>query len=193
MQTHYQCVLRMEQSLPAPGAANPKVHKDKSLTVAQAYGEWLPCGPRLQVIEAIDGLSPAGAAAMVRSSRPSQWLPAGHSDGGDAAAPARWMFDPALLLAATQMVSLWARSYLDEFVVPARFGRVVRHRDELPPRLHLELERTDSSDPALIRGNVTFCDDAGAPVLTIEELDCVPVSAPNRLGGKMRAAESAVA
>ena len=190
LQTHYQAVVRMEQALPAPLAADLGVHKDRSLSVQQAYGEWLAYGPRLQVIESIDGLSAKGAGAKVRASRPLQWLPLG--DGSDAAA-GRWMFDPALLLAATQMVSLWARAYLDELVLPARIGRIVRHRDALPAHLHLEFERSDSADPALIRGNVVFCDDAGTPVLTIEELDCAPISAPNRLGGKLHAAQSLVA
>jgi integrase len=49
-------------------------HREKKLTVARAYDEWLFHGPCFQVIEKVDGLSSSGAAAMVRSSTPAQWL-----------------------------------------------------------------------------------------------------------------------
>jgi acyl transferase domain-containing protein/NAD(P)H-dependent flavin oxidoreductase YrpB (nitropropane dioxygenase family)/NADP-dependent 3-hydroxy acid dehydrogenase YdfG len=186
LETHFQCVVRMEQSLPAATPAKGALHKDKSLTVAKAYGEWLSHGPRLQVIENIDGLSAGGSGAQVRATRPNEWLSLGNEGS-------HWVFDPALLVAATQMVSLWARAYRDETVLPARYGRVVRYRDSLPARVHMEFERTDSSDPAMIRGNVVFFDEQNEAVLAIEELECVVSATLNRLGGKARAAERAVA
>jgi hypothetical protein len=57
--------------------------------------------------------------------------------------------------------------------------------------MHMEYERIEVDDPTLIRGNVTFLDEAGEPVLAIEELDSVASAALNRLGGTARAAESA--
>lgn len=48
-------------------------------------------------------------------------------------------------------------------------------------------------DPTLIRGNVTFFDEQGDPVMAIEELDSVASAALNRLGGTARTAESASA
>jgi len=185
--THYRCVVRLEQALPAPVPAQRAFHDDKALTVAKAYGEWLFHGPRFQVIEAIEGLSPEGSGARVRASHPSQWL-ARH--GADAAG---WLFDPALLDAAAQMAWLWARAYRDESALPTRFGRVVRYRDVFPARLHMEYERVASADPTLIRGNVVFSDEDGVPVMAIEELDSVASAALNRLGGTARAAEDAAA
>ena len=80
----------------------------------------------------------------------------------------------------------------DESALPARFGRVVRYRDVLPQRLHMEYERIPTTDPTLIRANVTFIDDeSGEPVLAIEELDSIASAALNRLGGTARTAEAA--
>ena len=185
--THYRCVVRLEQALPVAMPAERGLHDDKMLTVAKAYGEWLFHGPRFQVIEHVDGLSPAGSGARVRASHPSEWLA---RQGADSPG---WLFDPALLDAAAQMAWLWARAYRDESALPARFGRVVRYRDRLPARMHMEYERMASTDPTLIRGNVTFFDEHGQAVMAIEELDSVASAALNRLGGTARTAEDAAA
>jgi NAD(P)-dependent dehydrogenase (short-subunit alcohol dehydrogenase family) len=184
---HYRCVVRLEQSLLQPDPVPRAIHDERSLSVAQAYGEWLFHGPRLQVIQRIDGLSPGGAGAQVVSTRPARWLSRreGSTQG--------WLFDPALLDAAAQMAWLWSRAYRDESALPTRFGRVVRYRDVLPEHLHMEYRRIETADPSLIRGNVTFFDAEGVPVLAIEELDSVASAALNRLGGTARTAEDAAA
>lgn len=179
---HYRCIVRLEQALSAPMPVPRRLHDDKALTVAKAYGEWLFHGPRFQVIEAIEGMSPAGSGAKVRTSHPSQWLASTATSAGG------WLFDPALLDAAAQMAWLWARTYRNESALPTRFGRVVRYRDQFPDRMHMEYERVESEDPTLIRGNVTFFDQQGEPVMAIEELDSVASAALNRLGGTARAA-----
>ena len=179
---HYRCVLRLEQMLPAPERAEREFHDDKALSTAKAYGEWLFHGPRFQVIERIDGLSPQGAGASVRSTRPAQWLADGTNDGDD------WVFDPGLLDAAAQMAWLWSRAYRDESALPARFGRVVRYRERFPERMHMQYTRVPTDDASLIRGNLIFLDDAGETVMAIEELDSVASAALNRFGGTAREA-----
>ena len=185
--THYRCVVRLEHAIPAPMPAARGDHADMSLSVEKAYGEWLFHGPRFQVIEAIEGLSRAGSGARVRSTRPTLWLGAPTSDEPG------WLFDPALLDAAAQMAWLWSRAYRDESALPTRFGRVVRYREKMPERMHMEYERIEVDDPTLIRANVTFFDEQGDPVMAIEELDSVASAALNRLGGTARTAESAPA
>ena len=182
MQTHYRCVVRLEQMLPASVPAERVFHDDKALAVAKAYDEWLFHGPRFQVIEHIDGLSPAGAGARVRSTHPSQWLADASAQSGG------WIFDPALLDAAAQMAWLWSRAYRDESALPTRFGRVVRYRDEYPRHMHMQYTRIHTDDPTLIRGNVVFLDDQGQAVMAIEELDSVASAALNRFGGTAREA-----
>jgi len=185
--THYRCVVRLENSVPAAMPAHRGFHDDKALSLETAYGQWLFHGPRFQVIEAIEGLSPSGSGARVRSTMPSQWL---SRRDGDARG---WLFDPALLDAAAQMAWLWARAYRDESALPARFGRVVRYRDQFPARMHMEYERIETADPMLVRGNVVFFDEQGEPVMAIEELDSIASAALNRLGGTARTAEGAAA
>jgi NAD(P)-dependent dehydrogenase (short-subunit alcohol dehydrogenase family) len=184
---HYRCVLRLEQMLPAPERTEREFHDDKALSTAKAYGEWLFHGPRFQVIERIDGLSPQGAGASVRSTRPAQWLADGANDQDG------WVFDPGLLDAAAQMAWLWSRAYRDESALPARFGRVVRYRERFPERMHMQYTRVPTDDPSLIRGNLVFLDDAGETVMSIEELDSVASAALNRFGGTAREAANVTA
>lgn len=184
--THYRCVVALAHALPPADPAPRERHDEQQLTVDKAYREWLFHGPRLQVIEGIDGLSRSGSGATVRSTSPATWLAELRDD-----APG-WVFDPGLLDAAAQMAWLWARAFRDESALPTRFGRVVRYRDRCPPRMHMEYARIEVTDPTLIRANVVFCDDAGDAVLSIEELDSVASAALNRLGGTARSAESAL-
>jgi hypothetical protein len=160
-------------------------HSEKSLSVAKAYDEWLFHGPRFRVIEKIEGLSRSGAGARVRASHPQQWL--------NGAEGMEWVFDPALLDAAAQMAWLWSRAFRDEAALPARFGRVVRYRARCPERMHMEYERIETADPSLIRGNVTFFDEQGEPVMAIEELDSIASAALNRFGGSAKVRREVVA
>jgi len=174
---HYRAVVRLEQQVNGEFARSPALHAAKSLSVASAYDEMLFHGPCFQVIEAIDGLSERGSVAQVRPSRPTEWLT------GVSAAHDAWTFDPALVDAAAQMALLWARSLRGESCLPARFGRVVRLREQLPPRMTMEFELIPVADASIVRANVYFLDAAGRAVLLIEEMECIASAALNRLGG----------
>lgn len=187
MLTHYRAALCLAQELPDAVPAERMRHAEKSLTIAQAYDEWLFHGPRFRVIERVEGLSRHGAGARVRVSQPRQWL-AGNGDGS-----AGWVFDPALLDAAAQMAWLWSRAFRDEAALPARFGRVVRYRARFPEHMHMEYTCIESGDPSLVRGNVTFFDEQGEPVMAVEELDSIASAALNRFGGTARVTQGAVA
>ena len=180
--THYRCVVRLEQQIPAALPGEVSVHSEQHLSVAKAYGEWLFHGPRFQVIDAIDGLSAAGSAAQVHATHPSQWL------SGVAPESAGWVFDPALIDAAAQMAWLWARAFRDESALPARFGRVARYRDTLPPNMTMVFDRVMVADESLVRANVSFIDSDGVVVMSIDDLESVSSAALNRLGGTARVA-----
>ncbi len=183
--THYRGVVRLEQQLPTAERQHATAHREKSLSTARAYGEWLFHGPRFQVIEDIAGLSSNGAAARVRPSHPSQWLRGAAADG------AGWIVDPGLVDAAAQMAWLWARAFREESALPAKFGRVVRYRETLPSKLVMDYQRVPTDDPSLVRANVVFLDEAGLPVLLIEDLESIASAALNRLGGTARTAVEA--
>ncbi len=172
---HYRTLIRLEQqfgSLPAPAARR---HAEKRLAVDKAYADWLFHGAQFQVIEAIKGLSAAGAAATVRTVSPQDWLPAIPQG-----APG-WVFDPAVVDAAPQMAILWDRALHDQTCLPTGFGRVQRCRAEWPSRLQMVYEALDSDDAATVRANVYFLDEGGAVVLAIEDMRCVSSQALNRL------------
>ena len=174
---HYRGVVRLEQQLQGEFPRQPAQHAAKQLSVASAYDEMLFHGPCFQVIESIDGLSERGSVAQVRPSRPSEWLasvPPAHD---------QWTFDPALVDAAAQMALLWARSLRGESCLPARFGRVARLREQLPPKMTMEFELIPVDDTSLVRANVYFLDAASQAVLVIEEMECIASAALNRLGG----------
>jgi acyl transferase domain-containing protein/NAD(P)H-dependent flavin oxidoreductase YrpB (nitropropane dioxygenase family)/NADP-dependent 3-hydroxy acid dehydrogenase YdfG len=174
---HYRAVLRFEQQVQGEFARQPIRHVAKRLTVDAAYDELLFHGPCFQVIEAIDGLSEHGSISRVRPSRPTEWL-SGVSEADD-----RWTFDPALVDAAAQMALLWARCLRGESCLPARFGRVVRLREELPLQMTMEFELIPVADPSIVRANVYFLDAKDQVVLLIEEMECIASAALNRLGG----------
>ncbi|HMN75225.1 MAG TPA: SDR family NAD(P)-dependent oxidoreductase [Burkholderiaceae bacterium] len=178
--THYRCVVRLEQALPQGAYPPPTMHDEMKPTAAKAYREWLSHGPRLQMIERIDGLSAGGAIARVRASLPADWI-AAVDDG----APG-WVFDPALLDAAAQMAWVWSRAYRDETALPTRFGRVTRYTDRHCPLAVMEYQRRAGGDDHLVRGDVVFFDEAGEPIMAIEELESVASAALNRLGGGAR-------
>ncbi|RKX23886.1 MAG: beta-ketoacyl synthase, partial [Candidatus Zixiibacteriota bacterium] len=140
-QVHYRSVLRLEQQFPQTSVHEPQSYTDKQLTVAKAYNEWLFHGPRFQVIEEIDGLSDSGAKALVRTSRPGEWM------GNIGPCNDQWDFEPGLIDAAAQMALLWARVFRNESALPVRFGRVVRYFDILPEKLYMNFNRiiTDES------------------------------------------------
>lgn len=179
-----QCVVRLEQSLVAAPATPRAIHRERTLPAASVYGEYLARGARLQVIEKVDGLSATGLAAHVRGREPGDWLAAEQS--GDAG----WVFDPALLDGAGQLLSLWARAYRDQTAQPLRIGRIVRYLKRAPARLNAQFERAESADPAQIRGSVVYFGDQGAPVLAVEDIECSAGVLPPQSDVAARAAGS---
>ena len=185
--THYAGVARLAQTFAEPPPSEPRLHREKALSVRQAYDEWLFHGPRFQVIDRIAGLSEGGAEAQVRVAAPREWL-ASLPERGE-----NWVFDPAIIDAAAQMAWLWARAFRGESALPARFGRVERFGPRLPSMLTMRFDRVATDDPSLVRGNVQFVDETGRVVLVIEELDSIASAALNRLGGTARTAEDTTA
>ena len=118
---HYRGVLVLQQQLPNRSSISPKTHLDKQLSVSKAYADLLFHGPIFQVIENIEGFSANGAMALVRSSRPSEWMEDIHTSRD------QWIFDPALVDVAAQMAILWSRTFCNETSLPVRFARVTRH------------------------------------------------------------------
>jgi hypothetical protein len=174
---HYRTVLHLKKQVPRGFTHEPRLHNEKNLDIAKAYNQWLFHGPRFQVIDKIYGLSDKGASALLRTTSPAQWLTGIDSDHN------RWIFDPAIVDAAAQMVILWTRTFRDETPLPTRFGRVVRYAETLPDHLYMDFERITSEDAHLVRGNVYFSDAENNVLVLVEDMECVSSAELNRLGG----------
>jgi hypothetical protein len=90
------------------------------------------------------------------------------------------------------MAILWSRTFRNETSLPVRFGRVVRHADSLPDKLHMHFERIATKEPHLICANVIFCNSDQEVLLVIEGMECVSSEALNRLGGTATTASTTV-
>lgn len=172
---HYRAAVKMAQQLPEAPRHVPSEYRERQLPVAKAYQEWLFHGPRFQVIRGISGLSSQGAAALMCSSSPQQWLAGGRAEQ-------QWIIDPAVLDAAPQMALLWARTFHDGSALPAQFGRVIRYVEQLPERFHMDFQCLPG-EAQQVRANVFFSDDEGRLLLLIEDLQCIVDARLNRLGG----------
>lgn len=174
---HYRAVLRLEQHYPQLFKLQPQLFAEKELTVTRAYSELLFHGPRFQVIEKINGLSEGGANALVRTTRPVQWLENSEANYD------QWVFDPGVVDAAAQMAILWCRTFRNETSLPVRFGRVVRCTETLPDKLYMQFERSPGEDSNAVHANVYFTDAEYQVVLFIEDMECVSSAGLNRIGG----------
>jgi len=172
--THYRGVVRVAQQFPEDFEAVHERYAERQISVAKAYDEWLFHGDCFRVIEQFAGLSKAGARALVRASKPSEWL-------RNATERDRWIFDPALVDAGPQMAIVMARCFRDETVLPARFGRIVRYREVLPERMQMVFECVPVDDPSRVRANVYYLDVDNRVVMLIEDLEGVGSAALNRL------------
>jgi NAD(P)-dependent dehydrogenase (short-subunit alcohol dehydrogenase family)/acyl carrier protein len=176
---HYRAILWLTQQLSLQFEYKPNIFDEKKLTAADAYNQWLFHGPRFQVIEKIDGLSEGGANALVRTTRPAQWLINVETNSN------QWVFDPVLVDAAAQMAIIWCRAFRDETPLPVGFGRVIRCTDHLPDKLHMHFERRPSEEPHLVRADVYFADAENRVMLMIEDMECVSSAGLNRVGGAL--------
>jgi acyl transferase domain-containing protein len=175
-QVHFQCVIRLEQALPVAMPTERSTHRERSLGIAEAYAQLPPRAEPRRTLAAIHGLSSAGATAQLRAA-------SARTDG------APFVFDPTLLDAAGQILSLWARVYLDDVVAPARYGRVVRYGDRGHGSLHVEFAVT-ASEPGTLRGTVTFLDERDAPVLAVEDIEADTRGARQAANGAARGTEN---
>jgi acyl transferase domain-containing protein/NAD(P)H-dependent flavin oxidoreductase YrpB (nitropropane dioxygenase family)/NAD(P)-dependent dehydrogenase (short-subunit alcohol dehydrogenase family) len=185
VQTNFQCVLGLHMALPAAPTHARTDYIDGSPAISKAYTEWPAREGRSRTIEKIDGFSARGASASVRATQHGSWPLAAGVEG-------QWLFDPGLLDAAAQIVSLWTRHYLSESVTPKRYGQITRYQERLPARMRMEFKHADSPGPEFVRGDVVFFDEQGHTVLDIEELDCTLSAAGDGTGHQAgAAAESA--
>ncbi len=84
------------------------------------------------------------------------------------------------------MAILWARTFLNETPLPAKFSRVIRYREILPEQIFMHFEKVPSEESNMVRANVYFSDSENNVLMIIENMECVSSADLNRLGGTFR-------
>ncbi len=118
----------------APGAVSP--------SVAQAYERWLFQRGRFRNIRQLLAVRADGIDALVQPSLPTEWV----GGVGD------WLFDPALIDAATQLASIWSGVHRNTPSQPCHVARILRFPGPLPSAaLTMRLRvRADAADGELL-------------------------------------------
>jgi len=134
--------------------------------VAGAYADVLFHGEVLRAIERIDGYSPTGMVAAVRTRpSPGAWM----------TEPIRsdWLTDPLAIDAAFQTAILWCREMLDAVSLPVGFGSYRQYRTMFPADGVSVVLQVRSQTSRTMTGDVTFVARDGSVVARIEGYECV--------------------
>ncbi len=131
---HYEAALDLDVEPSLGPRAGDRAMDPSPWAHRKLYGpQTLFHGPDLQVIEALEGMSAAGARARLRGTRQLPWP------------NERWLTDPAALDGALQVAFLWGIHHLGGPTLPMRVAEVVSARVAGEGPLRCELEVTDRS------------------------------------------------
>ncbi|HAJ60657.1 MAG TPA: polyketide synthase [Cyanobacteria bacterium UBA8543] len=95
-----------------------------SLESAIAYRDYLFQGSCFQHLKSIDRINEQGIDALAISSEPSTWMSSQYSSEHSTLS---WLFDPALIDIASQLIMVWSRTQKGTAAFPYRFGEVTRY------------------------------------------------------------------
>jgi len=144
--------------------------------VPHVYGGWLFHGPSLQTIVDIERIDQHGLLARLRVTTPCELYPP--------AKEGQWLFDPALLDGAFQLVLVWSRAIRNNTPLPARIGRIRRFGNQpLPDELRCSIEVVSDPMNPLIQVHVYLFDDQGRLRIGVEDFYGSASAALNRVGG----------
>jgi acyl transferase domain-containing protein/NAD(P)H-dependent flavin oxidoreductase YrpB (nitropropane dioxygenase family)/NAD(P)-dependent dehydrogenase (short-subunit alcohol dehydrogenase family) len=186
--SHYRAVAELGSaesfgSRPGNVAIEPLKHAAPfPMAVEDAYRNLLFHGPLMQGIVSIDGFSPEGIQASLRSSHPVTYT------SGPQAGP--WLFDPVLMDSAFQLQVLWARVNWDITLLPANLESCRRYQrwDESwgssgAPFIRHEMRIRPESRPPLCRADHAFYCPDGRLLYRVTGVVGVGSKQLNRLGG----------
>ncbi len=145
----YRAQVEMEPRQPTSPGGTPEVQLDAWGAHAGYDGDVLFHGSDFQVIERMDGISDAGAAAQLRGLHTSGWK----EDG--------WRMDVAALDGALQLALLWGKQVLGDGSLPTGIAEVRLGAAPVPegPIQCVVVGRETSRNRAL--SDIVLLDDAG--------------------------------
>ncbi|HEY1077878.1 MAG TPA: SDR family NAD(P)-dependent oxidoreductase, partial [Fontimonas sp.] len=142
------------------------------MTGAEAYAQHLCRGPRLRAVDRIGALAANGAVASVQASTPDRFI-------GRSATP--WLFDPALLDAASQLAFVWAQRHQGKGVMPQRIGRLRRFGAQPVSGALTLVQHFVAGDNEQLTAAAEFVDASGALRYVVEDAESAINTALNRL------------
>lgn len=176
----YRAYVILRPSLPSPPSVDELFLEDSSpLTVVTAYRDYLFHGPRFQLIQAVEGISPQGIDALVQPSQPQAWL--GPQSLPGLSPQASWLFDPGLVDVPPQLAIVWSRVYHQTTALPSRLGAVVRYGSAPPAGPLRCLFRITSADSTSCNYDAWYVDGSGAVYLQMQAIESTCNSSLNRL------------
>jgi NAD(P)-dependent dehydrogenase (short-subunit alcohol dehydrogenase family) len=117
---HYRALVDLRPEGSAVEAAVPAPFGELApftMTLADAYREFLFHGPLFQQIASIDGLDERGATALILPSDPAACI---------RGASGEWLLDPVVVDCAFQLQVIWARLQWGVTLLPGSIDRVTR-------------------------------------------------------------------
>ncbi|MEO1026335.1 MAG: polyketide synthase dehydratase domain-containing protein, partial [Pseudomonadota bacterium] len=147
-------------------------------SIQSAYRDWLFHGPDLQTVRSILHLDETHITALGEASDPGHLYPP--------AKGAAWIFDPAILDGALQLVLVWSRAMRNETGLPARLGRMVRTGTEpLVGPVRIEMHYLSAASESRIRCDFTIYDAENRPRIIVQDFEATSTSRLNRVGGRV--------
>lgn len=175
---HYRASVEMAVSPPSVETPTPfdlSSRRSLSITVAEAYAQWLFHGPLWAGITEVEAVGDNGIIATLSPSSPRRCLLT--------VPDSSWLIDPVMVDSGLQLLILWARTYLDMTPLPSRFGR---YRRFLPPTngpIRCEVRLRSPVEGHVIRSDLLFFDAGGALIGWLEDMEVTCSKALNRLAG----------
>lgn len=161
---HARACAVLHSALPAPPVyARPDDidAQNYGYSVDAAYREVLFHGPHFHGIERIDGYSPNGLVARVRSApAPSEWM--------DDPLRSAWLGDPLLVDAGLQMGILWCHKALGSVSLPTFGARYEQYTTAFPADGVIAILEVREHSPQRVTGDITFLDVTGTVLARME-------------------------
>ena len=161
---HARACAVLYSSLPAPPLYTRPDGIDAQnygYSVDAAYREVLFHGPHFHGIERIDGYSPDGLVAHVRTApEPSEWM--------DDPLRSAWLGDPLIVDAGLQMGILWCHKALGSVSLPTFGARYEQYTTDFPADGVVAILEVREHSPQRVTGDITFLDATGTVLARME-------------------------
>jgi hypothetical protein len=177
-QRYYRATVLLADRLPDAPPCRPVpfvIPQTFSVSVEEAYQQFLFHGPAFRTIVQINEIAEEGMVATLQPSVPQACL--------SGRPPGNWVLDPIVIDGGFQMAILWERAYKDMTPLPARFRAYHRYGTLKGGPIRCILQVNPASSDHTLRTNLSFISPDGRLVGLMEDMEFACSRALNRLAG----------